>query len=159
MALPVGSSAPDFTLRRRIGGAFEDVTLSSRFGSRNTVLLFFPAAFTGPCTEELCSVSSGLAAWSDFDADVFGVSADAAFAQEAWAKKENIEFPLLSDYKREVIAAYDVVWPDLAGMGPSAARAVFVIDKQGVIRYVEQTENPGVLPNLEAAKAALSQLV
>jgi peroxiredoxin len=92
------------------------------------------------------------------NAKVVGVSVDSLFAQGAWAKQNNIGFPLAADYEHKVTQAYDVVWPNFAGMGPGAARAVFVLDGQGVIRYVEVTENPGVQVNFEAAKAALASL-
>lgn len=155
MPIPVGTTAPDFTLKRMTDSGFAEVKLSDHRGKEPVVLLFFPAAFSSVCTEELCDVSNGLGAYKGLDAAVYGISTDSAFAQNAWAKAAKIDVPLLSDFRREVIAAYDVVWPDLAGLGPSAARAVFVIDREGVVRYAEQTENPGVLPNLEALLEAV----
>jgi len=158
MPLAPGTKAPDFTLKTRFGGEMKDVTLSDNFGKNNTVLLFFPAAFTGACTSEMCGVSGRMSDYGALDAKVYGISVDSAFSQEAWANKENITFPLLSDYKREVAKAYDVLWPDLAGMGPSAARAVFVIDKDGIIRYSEQTPVPSDLPDFQKVDAALREL-
>lgn len=150
MALSVGTKAPDFELLTKSGDSLSKVKLSDQFGKKNTVLLFFPAAFTGVCTEQLCDASAGLGDFGDVDAQVFGISADTVFAQEAWAKQSNISVPLLSDYQKEAIKAYDVVLPDLAGHGPGSQRAAFVIDKEGVIRYAEQTPTP--LEKPDAAK-------
>lgn len=150
MPIPVGSTAPDFTLKTMTSEGMADVRLADHRGKETVVLLFFPGAFTSVCTTELCDVTSGLGAYKDLNAVVYGISVDSAFAQNGWAKANQIAVTLLSDYRREVVAAYDVVWPDLAGLGPSAARAVFVIDKEGVVRYVEQTENPGIQPNFDA---------
>ena len=158
MALPTGSKAPDFTLKSKKADGLVDVTLSANFGAKNTLLLFFPLAFTGVCTAELCSVSQGLDSYSDLGADVIGVSVDSPFAQEAWAKKENITITLASDLNKETAQAYDVVFKGIAGIGDSSARAAFVIDKEGVIQYSEQTPTPKDLPDFEAIKAALAKL-
>jgi peroxiredoxin len=88
MALSVGTKAPDFTLKRKTADGVEDVNLSKNFGDKNTVLLFFPLAFTGVCTEEMCSVSQGIQSYADLNAEVYAVSVDSPFAQEAWAEKE-----------------------------------------------------------------------
>ena len=90
MAIDVGTKAPDFTLKSKSSGDVTDVTLSSNFGSKNTVLLFVPLAFTGVCTGEFCDITAGLGAYTDLNADVIGISVDSPFAQEAWAQKENI---------------------------------------------------------------------
>jgi len=135
-----------------------DVKLSNNFGKKNTVLLFFPAAFTGVCTTELCDITSGLGAYSGLNADVVAVSVDTPFAQEAWAQKEKIGITLASDLNKQTIKAYDVVFPMLAGAGDTAARAAFVIDKQGVIQYSEQTPTPKDLPNFQAVKDTLARL-
>lgn len=158
MPLPVGAKAPDFTLKSRKNGTFQDVTLSDNFGKANTVILFFPGAFTTPCTAEMCDVRDRMNHFAGLNAQVYGISVDSAFAQEAWAEREQLTFPLLSDYKREITNAYGVVNPDLAGMGPSAARAAFVIDKEGVIRYSEQTQTLGEMPNFAAIDAILEQI-
>ena len=94
MAIPVGSKAPDFTLKSKQASGLVDVKLSDHFGKRNTVLLFFPAAFTGVCTQEMCSVTAGRNEYSSLNADVIGVSVDNPFAQEAWAQKEKIGITL-----------------------------------------------------------------
>lgn len=158
MALSVGSKAPDFTLKTLGTSGPEDITLSANFGHRATVLLFFPLAFTGVCTKEFCDVSSGLQAYKDLNAEVIGVSVDSPFAQSAWAKQENISIKLVSDLNKETIAAYDVVFPGLAGIGDTAARAAFVVGKDGVIHYSEETPAPTDLPDFEAVRKALSAL-
>jgi len=158
MPLKTGTSAPDFTLKTKYANGLEDVKLSDNFGRRNTVLLFFPLAFTGVCTKEFCDVSGGISAYDSLNAAVYGVSVDSPFAQEAWALKEKINIKLLSDLNKNVTKSYDVVFPGLAGIGDTAARAAFVIDKQGKIVYAEQTATPKDLPNFEAVKAALAKL-
>jgi glutaredoxin-dependent peroxiredoxin len=158
MALSTGTKAPDFTLKSKTADGLKDVSLSANFGKKNTVLLFFPLAFTGVCTQEMCDISGGLSAYTDLNADVIAVSVDSPFAQEAWAKKENIGITIASDLNKEVIRKYDVVFPMLAGVGDTAARAAFVIDQAGVIQYSEQTPTPKELPDFNAIKAALAKL-
>ncbi len=158
MPIKVGSKAPDFTLKSKSAAGLADIKLSENFGKKNTVLLFFPAAFTGVCTTELCEISVGLGQYSSLNATVIGISIDTPFAQEAWAKQEKITIPLASDLNKTVIKAYDVVFPNLAGIGDTAARAAFVIDKQGVVQYAEQTPTPKDLPNFDAVKQTLAKL-
>jgi peroxiredoxin len=158
MAIPTGSKAPDFTLKSKTASGLMDVKLSNNFGKKNTVLLFFPAAFTGVCTQEMCSISGGLNDYQNLGADVIAISIDTPFAQEAWAQMEKIGITLASDLNKEVIKKYDVVFPMLAGVGDTAARAAFVIDKSGVVQYSEQTPTPKDLPNFEAVKAVLAKL-
>jgi glutaredoxin-dependent peroxiredoxin len=158
MAIPVGSKAPDFTLKSKQASGLVDVKLSNNFGRKNTVLLFFPLAFTSVCTAELCDMSSGFGTYASLGAEVIAVSVDSPFAQEAWAQKEKISITLASDLNKTTIKAYNVVFPMLAGVGDTAARAAFVIDKNGVVQYSEQTPTPKDLPNFEAVKAALARL-
>ena len=158
MALPVGSKAPDFTLKSMGPNGLEDVSLSSNAGVRATVLLFFPLAFTGVCTQELCDVTAGLSRYEALNADVIAISVDSPFAQDAWAKKEKIALKLASDLNKDVIKAYDVVIQGLAGIGDAAARSAFVIDKDGVIQYSEQTPSPKELPSFDKIEAALQSL-
>jgi peroxiredoxin len=158
MALPIGTQAPDFTLKSKIGNDLVDVTLSGNFGKQATVLLFFPLAFTGVCTKELCDVSTGLQKFSDLKAEVLAISVDSPFAQEAWAKKEGITIKLLSDLNKTATAAYDVRFPGLAGIGDTSARAAFVIDAAGLIVYSEQTPTPKDLPDFAKIEAALAAL-
>jgi len=157
MAIAVGTKAPDFTLKSK-SPADTEVKLSSNFGKKNTVLLFFPLAFTGVCTTELCGVTAGLNAYKDLSADVIAVSVDSPFAQAAWAEKEKIGITLASDLNKTVTKAYDVLFPMLAGVGDTSARAAFVIDKAGVVQYSEQTPTPKDLPNFDAIKSTLAKL-
>ena len=156
MPIPVGSKAPDFTLKSKTATGLADVKLSNNFGKTNTVVLFFPLAYTSVCTTELCDVSNGLNAFTG--ADVIAISVDSPFAQEAWAKANNIKLTLASDLNKSVTKAYDVVFPMLAGVGDTSARAAFVVDKAGVVQYSEQTATPKDLPNFEAIKATLAKL-
>ena len=158
MALSVGSKAPDFTLKSKQASGLVDVKLSNNFGKKNTVLLFFPAAFTGVCTQEMCDISAGLNSYSSLNADVIAISVDTPFSQEAWAHKEKINLTLASDLNKEVTRKYDVLFPMLAGIGDTAARAAFVIDKAGVVQYSEQTPTPKDLPNFNHVKETLGKL-
>ena len=158
MAIPVGTKAPDFSLKSKQASGLVDVKLSNNFGNKNTVLLFFPAAFTGVCTKEMCDISSGMNAYTSLNADVIAVSVDSPFAQEAWAQKEKITVTLASDLNKKVAEAYGTLLPDLLGMGSVSARAAFVIDKNGAIQYSEQTPTPKDLPNFNAIKETLAKL-
>lgn len=158
MAIAVGTKAPDFSLKSKQASGVVDVKLSNNFGKKNTVLLFFPLAFTSVCTKEMCDVSSGLNAYQSLGADVIGVSVDSPFSQEAWAQKEKITITLASDLNKTTAKAYGVLLDDLLGFGSTAARAAFVIDKNGVVQYSEQTPTPKDLPNFETIKSALAKL-
>ena len=158
MAISVGSKAPDFSLKSKQASGLVDVKLSDNFGKKNTVVLFFPLAFTSVCTKEMCDITSGLNAFSGMNADVIGVSVDSPFAQEAWAQKEKIGITLASDLNKETAKAYGTLLGDLIGLGSVSARAAFVIDKNGVVQYSEQTPTPKDLPNFDAVKAALGKL-
>ena len=157
-ALSVGSKAPDFTLKSKTADGLVDITLSSHLGKGNTVLLFFPLAFTGVCTQEMCEISAGLSAFESLNARVIGISVDSPFAQEAWAAKEKITIPLASDLNKTTAEAYGTLLPDLLGLGAVSARAAFVIDRDGVIQYAEQTPTPKDLPNFDAVKETLARL-
>jgi len=158
MAIAVGTKAPDFTLKSKTAEGVKEVKLSDNFGKKNTVVLFFPLAFTGTCTQEMCDVTAGLSAYGDLNADVIGISVDSPFSQEAWAQKEKISITLASDLNKATAKAYGVLLDDLLGFGSTAARAAFVIDKDGVVQYSEQTPTPKDLPNFEAVKAKLKEL-
>jgi peroxiredoxin len=157
MPIAVGSKAPDFTLKSKAADGLKDIKLSDNFGKKQTVLLFFPLAYTGVCTQEMCDQTNGLAEYEKLGADVIAVSVDSPFAQEAWAKANKIGVTLASDLNKTVIKAYDVVFPMLAGVGDTAARSAFVIGKDGVVKYAEQTPTPKDLPNFAAVKAALAK--
>jgi peroxiredoxin len=158
MAISAGTKAPDFSLKSKQASGLVDVKLSDNIGKKNTVLLFFPLAFTSVCTKELCDLTAGLGGYAGLNADIIGVSVDSPFAQEAWAKQEKIGITLASDLNKTTVKAYNVVYPMLAGVGDTAARAAFVIDKNGIVQYSEQTPTPKDLPNFEAVKAALAKL-
>lgn len=157
MPIAVGTKAPDFTLKSK-SPADVEVKLSNNFGKKNTVLLFFPLAFTGVCTSEMCDVTAGLNSYKDLNAEVIGISVDSPFAQAAWAQKEKIGITLASDLNKTTTKAYDVVFPMLAGVGDTSARAAFVIDKNGVVQYAEQTPTPKDLPNFAKIKETLAKL-
>jgi peroxiredoxin len=157
MPIAVGSNAPDFTLKTKAADGLKDIKLSDNFGKKQTVLLFFPAAFTGVCTTEMCDQTSGLGEYEKLGAEVYAISVDTPFAQEAWAKQNKIGVTLLSDLNKTVTKAYEVVFPNLAGIGDTAARAAFVIGQDGVVKYAEQTPTPKDLPNFTAIKAALAK--
>lgn len=156
MALSAGTKAPSFTLKSKNASGLADVVVPAP--GKKTVLLFFPLAFTGVCTQEFCDVTAGLSSYSDLNAEVIGISVDSPFAQEAWAQKENITIPLVSDLNKAATNAYDVLFPGLAGIGDTSARAAFVIDANGVIQHAEQTPTPKDLPNFDTIKAKLQQL-
>jgi peroxiredoxin len=105
----------------------------------------------------MCDISNGLSAYAGLGAEVYGISVDSPFSQEAWAKSSKISVTLLSDLNKTTTKAYDVVFPNLAGVGDTSARAAFVIGQDGVIKYAEQTPTPKDLPNFNAVKAALAK--
>ena len=158
MAIPVGSKAPDFTLKSKNASGLVDVALSKNWGKKNTVLLFFPLAFTSVCTSEMCNVTAGLSEYSGQNADVIGISVDSPFAQEAWAQKEKIGITLASDLNKKTAQAYGTLLPDLIGLGSVSARAAFVIDKNGIVQYSEQTPTPKELPDFKKVMETLARL-
>ena len=163
MPLTIGTKAPDFTLSTKTADGPKQIRLSDNFGKKNTLLLFFPMAFTGTCTTEMCEVSGGLNAYRDLNAVVYGISGDNPFAQEAWAQKEKITVPLLSDYEHNVARAYNVAYdtflPQLnLPMGGVPKRAVFIIDRDGVIQYSECDDDARALPNFDKIKHRLAEL-
>jgi glutaredoxin-dependent peroxiredoxin len=162
MALAVGTKAPDFSLPTKTAEGAKQVKLSDNFGKTNTLLLFFPMAFTGVCTTEMCNLSPELPSYGDMNAAVYGISGDNPFAQEAWAQKEKITVPLLSDYEHKIAKEYDVMYdsflPPNLGMGGVAKRSAFIVDRNGVIQYVESSDDARELPNFDKIKAKLTEL-
>jgi peroxiredoxin len=156
MPIAVGSQAPDFTLKSKTADGLKDIKLSDRFGKKQTVVLFFPLAFTGVCTQEMCDMTAGLGAYEKLGAEVIAISVDSPFAQEAWATANKITLTLVSDLNKETTKAYGVLFPGLAGIGDTSARAAFVIGKDGIVKYAEQTATPKDLPNFAAVQAALA---
>jgi peroxiredoxin len=153
MALKVGDKAPDFKLYDT-----ERAERSlSEFLSKKTVVAFFPGAFTGVCTKELCAFRDSLTNFNSMNAQVVGVSVDSPFANKAFATANQLTFPLLSDFTRTVAKQYSGVHDDFAGLkGYSAAkRAVFVLDTKGMVKYAWISENPGVEPVYDEISNAL----
>ena len=155
MAAEVGSKAPDFTL---VNQEREAVKLSDQIGSGHIVLAFFPGAFSGVCTKEMCTLRDSMSQLNGLGAKVYGISTDTFFTLKAWGDQQKLGFPLLSDYNKEAIKAYDVVNPDMIGLKNIARRAVIVIDKAGVIRYREALDDARNEPDYEKLKQALTQL-
>ena len=163
MPLAVGTKAPDFTLSTKAASGPKQIKLGDNFGKKNTLLLFFPMAFTGTCTTEMCSLTKELPNYSNMNTVVYGISGDNPFAQEAWAQKEKIDVTLLSDYEHKVAKDYGVVYdsflPQLnLGMAGVPKRSAFIIDKNGVIQYAESNDDAKQLPNFDKIKAKLAEL-
>ena len=154
MAATVGQKAPDFKL---MNDKREEVTLSSQKG-HPVVLAFFPAAFTGVCTKELCTFRDSMARLNSANAQVYGISVDTSFSLAEFKKQQNLNFPLLSDFNKEVIQSYGVYNPDMIGLKGIAKRSTFVIDKDGVVRYAEILEDARNEPNYDKVFEALSRL-
>ncbi|MBK8876736.1 MAG: redoxin domain-containing protein [Bacteroidia bacterium] len=153
MSLQKGQQAPDFTLYNTLK---QPVQLSSLKGAK-VVLLFFPAAFTGTCTKELCSVRDDLSWYNNVNAKVFGISTDAVFSLIRYKAEQNLNFELLSDFNKTVCEAYgsqyDTFILDMKGV---AKRSAFVIDETGVVVYAEVLDSAGDIPDFEKIKAALN---
>ena len=163
MGLVIGTKAPDFALPTKSEDGLKQVRLSDNFGKKNTLLLFFPMAFTGTCTTEMCGISMDLSVYSSLNVTVYGISGDNPFAQQAWAEKEKITVPLLSDYEHKVARAYDVAYDSFLpqinlGMGGVPKRAVFIVDRGGIIQYSEVNDEARALPNFEKVKAKLAEM-
>ena len=156
MTLQNGVDAPDFTLKTKTPDGLEDVCLSEHKGQQNVVLLFFPFAFTGVCTEEACSVRDDLSAYDDLDAKVYGISVDSPFAQEAMFLKESLNFPLLSDFNKKVSSEYGVLYDNFIGFEGVSKRSAFVISKDGKIAYSWFSDDPKQLPDFSLIKQALA---
>ena len=156
MAIEVGQAAPDFTLfdserqQRSLG----------EFKGKNVVLAFFPGAFTGVCTTEMCALRDSSDQFNNLNAQVLGISVDPIFSLKVFSEQNNLNFPLLSDYSRQMVNQYDVALENMAGMDgyTAAKRAVFVLDKEGAVRYKWVGETPGVEPNYDEIRQALDRL-
>ncbi|MBI5648617.1 MAG: peroxiredoxin [Ignavibacteriae bacterium] len=152
----LGTKAPDFTLA--------DTARAPRslgeFLGKKTVLAFYPGAFTGVCTQEMCTFQDSLAQLNTLDAHIVGISVDSTFANGEFAAKNKIAFPLLSDHSRVATKAYGVELPNFAGIDGYnvAQRSIFVLDADGVIRYKWVAENPGILPDYDVVMAELQKI-
>ena len=155
MSVGVGSNAPDFTLPNQDR---QPVTLSEQLRKGPVVLAFFPGAFSGTCTTEMCTFRDSMGEFAGRSARVIGVSTDTFFTLKAWADAQRFTFRLLSDYNKTVIEQYGVVNPDMIGLKNIAKRAVFVIDRGGIVRYREVLDDARNEPDYEKVRAALAAL-
>lgn len=159
MALKVGDAAPNFSLKNTAG---EAVSLADFKGKKNVVVLFFPAVGTSVCEKELCSTRDGMKDYENLDAQVLAISVDGPFAQKLWADKHQFNFPVLSDFNKEVSqtygAFYDVWLPGKFDLKGVSKRSAFVVDKNGIIQYAEVLENAGEEPNYSAVQETLKNL-
>lgn len=156
MTAEVGQQAPDVTL---VNYDRKPVKLSELRG-KPTVLLFFPAAYSATCTKEMCAFRDSMARYGGLNAQVVGISVDMPYSQKAFADANGLPFPLLSDYNREAVRAFDVQDPNfVGGLLPGVAmRSVFVLDGSGVIRYKWVADRPGTEPDYAAVEAAVKAL-
>lgn len=154
MPIKVGEKAPLFTLRN---SATEEVSLSD-YKEKNVVVLFFPLAFTGVCTTELCEIRDSIAEYNNMNAEVMAISVDSPFTLAKFKEEQGYNFLLLSDFNKEVSRAYGSLYEDFVlDMKGVSKRSAFVIDKEGTIKYVEVLENAADIPNFEAVKDALAE--
>jgi len=155
MKIEIGQSAPDFSL---YNSEKQKITLSDQRG-HNVLLLFFPLAFTSTCTKELCSVRDNISWYNKIDARVFGISVDALHSLAKYKEDQQLNFTLLSDFNKEVSRAYDTIYEswgfDMKGV---SKRSAFVIDKEGIVRYMEVLENAGDIPDFGAIQETLESL-
>ena len=155
MSVDVGAKAPDFTLHNQDR---QDVTLSEELKKGPVVLAFFPAAFSGTCQKEMCTFRDSASELKKVNAQVLGVSVDTFFTLKAWGDQQKLNFPLLSDFNKEVLPKYGVLNPDMIGLKGIAKRAVFVIDRGGVVRHREVLEDARNEPDYDAVNKALASL-
>lgn len=155
MKIETGHAAPDFAL---FDSDKNKVTLSELKG-KNVLLLFFPQAFTGVCTKELCAIRDNIASYNNVNATVLGISVDSVFTLNKFKEEQQYNFPLLSDFNKEVSGLYDTIYHDwILDMKGVSKRSAFVIDKEGIVQYAEVLENAGEVPNFEKIDALLATL-
>ncbi len=155
MKISIGQAAPDFTLPDQDKNM---TTLSAQKG-KNVLLLFFPAAFTGTCTKELCATRDDIAFYNGMNANVYGISVDMPFSLNKFKAEQNINFPLLSDFNKEASANYGSIYQDwILGLKGVSKRSAFVIDKAGIVRYAEVLEDATKIPDFEAIKKVIQTL-
>lgn len=155
MKIEVGQIAPDFTLHN---SEKEKITLNDLKG-KNVLLLFFPQAFTSTCTKELCGVRDDFSRYADANVQVMGISVDSVFTLAKYKADQHYNFPLLSDFNKEVSAVYGSLYYDwILDMKGVSKRSAFIIDKSGIIRYAEVLESAGDLPNFDAINTILASL-
>ncbi len=154
MALAVGAKAPAFALY----DTDKKQRSLSEFTGKRLVLLFYPGAFTGVCTKEMCAIRDSLSQYNALKAQVVGISVDSVFANKAFKEQNKLDFPLLSDPTRSVIPLYGGLHNDFGGLSgyTAAKRAAFVVDERGLVKYAWISENPGVEPPYEDLKKAVA---
>ena len=157
MALSVSQTAPDFTL---FNSEIKKVSLSDFKDIKNVLLLFFPLAFTGTCTKELCDVRDDIARYNIANAQVLGISVDSVFTLAKYKEEQGYNFPLLSDFNKDVSTMYETIYTSFTDMMMKGVskRSAFIIDTKGIIQYVEVLENAGDLPNFDAINLKLESL-
>ena len=155
MQITIGQQAPDFSL---YDSDKNKITLSDLKG-HNVLLLFFPAAFTGTCTKELCSVRDNIGLYNDADAKVFGISVDMIYSLAKYKEEQKLNFSLLSDFNKEASAAYGCLYETFSyEMKGVSKRAAFIIDKYGIVQYAEVLERATDLPNFNVLQKTLQSL-
>lgn len=155
MAIEVGQTAPEFTLH---DSDKNKISLADYRG-KNVVLIFFPQSFTGVCTKELCSLRDNIAMYNNANAQVFGISVDSVFTLGKFKEEQKLNFPLLSDFNKEVSTAYEAIYSNwILDMKGVSKRSAFVIDKEGIVKYAEVLESAGDLPNFAAVQQILALL-
>lgn len=155
MTIEKGKPAPEFSL---YDTDKNKISLSSCRG-KNTLLLFFPQAFTGVCTKELCAIRDDISRYSNSDAQVLGISVDSVFTLNKFKEEQHYNFPLLSDFNKEVSTAYGSIYENwILEMKGVSKRSAFVIDKEGIVQYAEVLENAGAVPNFEEINRVLAKL-
>ena len=157
MSIEIGQQAPGFTL---FGSDKNKISLSDYAGKKNVLLLFFPQAFTGVCTKELCSVRDNISIYENEQVQVLGISVDSVFTLAKFKEEQQYNYPLLSDFNKEVSTQYESIYDSFTDMNMKGVskRSAFIIDKQGVIQYAEVLENAGEIPNFEAINKTLERL-
>ena len=153
MAVDVGAKAPDFTLPNQDR---EQVTLSEQVKKGPVVLAFFPAAFSGVCTKEMCTFRDSMVELNKLSGTVLGVSTDTFFSLKAWGDQQKLSFPLLSDYNKDVIRKYGVVNPDMVGLKDISKRAVFVIGRDGTVKHREVLDDARNEPDYSKINQAVA---
>lgn len=157
MVIKIGDIAPQFSLHASMN---EKISLSDFKGDKNVLVLFFPQAFTGVCTKELCLVRDNYQQYEQLNVQVIGISVDSVFTLAKYKEEQQINFPLLSDFNKTASKDYDAIYESFTPMDMKGVskRSAFVIDKQGVIQYAEVLDNPGELPNFEAINETVNRL-
>lgn len=155
MTLKIGDRAPQFTLRN---SDKEEVSLSD-YNGKNVLILFFPLAFTGVCTAELCETRDNMKKYESAGVDVLAISVDSLFVLEKFKAEQNLNFPLLSDFNKEVSRIYGCLYEEFVlDMKGVSKRSAFLIDNEGIIRYAEVLESAGDMPNFAAITEEISSL-